>query len=426
MTAVLLALSLVLGARQAPPAETGSERPGVTRQVIAEVRVHGNQVTPDEEVIRLADVAVGVPFDERLVAAIGTRLRGTGRFRDVEVLKRFRSIADSSEILLIIVVDEGPVRVEATDEPGMPVRVVKRRGPSNLMVLPVLSMEDGYGATYGARIATAGVGGRRGRVSFPLTWGGSKRVAVEYDRPFSRGPVSRMVVGTGIERRRNPAFDLDDDRRTVWGRAERAIGPVRVGAGMRWDRVSFQSLDDDLRSSGVDVTFDTRVDPAFPRDAVYASAAWTRLDLSSREPIYRLKTEARGYLGLVGQSVLVLRVLRDGADGPLPPYLQPLLGGWSSLRGFEAGTFVGDTLVAGSVELRLPFSSPLRVAKTGLSVFMDAGKAYSRPVVFRDVSAHEGAGIAAWITVAAFRLEIAVAHGSRASTRVNFLGGVGF
>src|SRR5690242_19698018 len=79
---------------------------------VAEISVHGNTLTPDVEIVGLAEVAVGMPFDERLPAAVEARLRATKRFQKVEVLKRFASIADPSQILLVIVVDEGPVAIK--------------------------------------------------------------------------------------------------------------------------------------------------------------------------------------------------------------------------------------------------------------------------------------------------------------------------
>jgi hypothetical protein len=186
------------------------------------------------------------------------------------------------------------------------------------MLLPILDAEDGYGLTYGARVSYVGVTGRRGRVSVPLTWGGQKRAAAEFDRPFTSGPLTRVQVGAGIQRIHNPGFDLDDTRRRAWVRAERVVGPVRMGGTAEWQRVSFGGADDDVRSGGVDVTLDTRRDPQLPRNAVLASAGWTRLSFQSGGDLDRTKLEGRGYLGLVGQSVLVVRALREDASRPLP------------------------------------------------------------------------------------------------------------
>jgi outer membrane protein assembly factor BamA len=397
-----------------------------TTEVVVEIRVHGNQLTPDEEVIRLSGLVVGAPFETGTIEAVRARLRSARRFEDVDVLKRYASIADQSRILVVIVVNEGPVRIQVPDAPDLPIRVVRRRGATNLMLMPVLDAEDGYGLTYGVRLAYVGVAGRRGRLSFPLTWGGFKRAGAEFDRPFESGPLTRIQVGTGVDQSRNPAFDEQDTRRRVWARAERTFGPVRAAGLAGWQRVSFADADDRIRSAGVEVTFDTRSDAILPRNAVYATASWSRLHLRSAEPIDRTRLEARGYLGLVGQTVLVVRAHREGADRTMPPFLQSLLGGWSSLRGFKAGAFAGDQLVAGSLELRVPLSSPLQLGKFGASVFVDAGAAYRHDQRLADQPVRAGVGGAVWFTATAFRMGVSVARGRGATTRVNFGAGLAY
>jgi outer membrane protein assembly factor BamA len=393
---------------------------------IAVIQIHGNQVTPDDEIVRLAGVAVGDLFLEATLDDVADRLRTTGRFEHVHVLKRLASIEDPSRITLVIIIDEGPVRVEVPEDPDLPIRIVRRRGVTNVMVLPILDAEDGYGVTFGARLAYVGVTSRRSRVSLPLSWGGLKQAAVEFDRPFEAGPLTRVQGGTGIRQIHNPGFDADDTRRRVWARAERAIGPVRLGGQAEWQHVSFAGADDEVRSGGVDATFDTRRDPQEPRNAVLASAAWTRLRFRSGDSVARARLEGTGYLGLVGQAVLRVRALRDGASDALPPPFQPLLGGSANLRGFRAGTAAGDTLVAGSVELRIPLSSPLAIARLGVNAFIDTGTVYAHDERLRDQSLRFGAGAGVWITATAFRLGLAVARGHEAGTRVHFSAGIGY
>ena len=130
---------------------------------------------------------------------------------------------------------------------------------------------------------------------------------------------------------------------------------------------------------------------------------------------------------MIGSSVLSLRLQHGRADRPLPPYEQWLLGGPSSLRGFRTGSFAGDNLAAASVELRLPFSSPLRVAKTGVAVFMDTGAVWNhggRRPAGRDWERGYGAGVFAIATV--FQLRLDVAHGEGRGTRAHFTAGLTF
>ncbi len=186
---------------------------------------------------------------------------------------------------------------------------------------------------------------------------------------------------------------------------------------------------------------DTRRDPGLPRNAIYGKASWERLwfganrskataGVNAREPYTgaasRTDIDAHGYVGLLGQSVLAVRAQRRDSDRPLPPYLQPLLGGAANVRGFAAGTAIGDTLVATSAELVLPLSSPISVGRMGVSLFVDTGTVYAKGERFADQTMKRGYGASVWFTAAFLRLNVAVAHGRGSSTRVHVGGNVSF
>ena len=397
-------------------------------ETIAEIRIHGNHVSSDAEVLQLSGVTIGAPFTATTIAEVTAKLKAARKFDSVEVLKRFASIEDPSKITVVIVVDEGPVKIEMPDPtagPDAPIRVVKRRF-GNFMWLPILYGEDGYGFTYGARIAYVGLPNERMRVSFPLSWGGDKKAGAEFEQTFRRGPISRVQFGVARQRQENPGFEINDDRTRVWGRAEHASGPLRVGTTAGWQQVSFAELDDDLRTVGVDVAFDTRLDPLNPRNAVYARAAWEHLDFEAQPARNRTTLEGRGFVGLFGSSVLALRATHGRADGALPPYEQWLLGGPSSVRGFSTGSEVGDRIVSGSIELRLPFSSPLRVAKTGVAVFLDRGAVWNDGQRLADADWKQGYGAGVFAIATVFQLRLDVAHGQGRGTRVHFSAGLSF
>jgi outer membrane protein assembly factor BamA len=425
---VIAAIVLVL-AGLTPGHQQGPASAGQTSDVIAEVRVHGNHISTNDEVLALSGIAVGAPFTPTTLAEVRKRLEDSGKFDEVEVLKRFASIADPSRIALVLIVNEGPVRLARPDGPDGELRPVRRSWLRNLMFMPVLDAEDGYGFTYGVRLAYVNWAGERSRLSFPLTWGGTKRAGAEFDRTWAGGPLSRIQFGSAVERTRNPAFDELDDRRRVWARAERHLVNARVRAGgtVGWQDVSFGSADDNLRTAGADLTLDTRIDPLMPRNAVYARASLERVWFTSgASAINRTRLEGHGYLGLVGQTVLVVRAAREDSSRAQPDYLRPLLGGWSSLRGFKAGSFVGDTLVNGSVELRIPLSSPLSIGRLGVSAFVDTGTVYANDERFDRRKLRTGIGGSAWITLASFQISLGVAHGRGADTRVHFGGGFVF
>src|SRR4029453_8314965 len=116
---------------------------------------------------------------------------------------------------------------------------------------------------------------------------------------------------------------------------------------------------------GARIALDTRIDPSFPRNAVYTQLGWERVAFPAGHA-GRVRLDARGFVGLGGSPVLALRAQAARADAPLPPAEQPLLGGGATLRGYRAGHRAGDSLAAVSAELRVPFNSPLTFGRFGV------------------------------------------------------------
>ncbi len=386
-------------------------------EVLAGVRIQGNVLTPDAEVLRLAGVEIGMALPPDAPATVADRLRATKRFQQVQVLKRFASIEDASQIILVVLVDEGPVSVKTTGDPANPTRVVRtRRG--NTQFLPLFTAEDGYGVSYGGRVTQLDVLGSNSRLSVPGTWGGYRRIAVELEKRV--GPSTRFTGGTAWWQRTNPFYHEDDERKEVWVRGERQIiDPLRVGVSAGWQDVTFIEGQDRVVRAGVDATFDTRLEPWLPRRAVWVTARWDRFAFQSTDPANHFRVDARGYLGAFRHTVLVVRALRDSSTAPLPDYLKPLLGGMSNLRGFGVGTDAADTLVSGSLELRAPITSPVRIARLGVSALVDTATVYDSGERFSDQALKTGIGGSIWIAVPLIRVEVAVAHGIGSSTRVH-------
>src|SRR5258705_3603287 len=82
------------------------------RETVAAIQIQGNTLTPDEDVRRLAGVSVGMSLEPTTLGEVDARLKATRQFKQVEVRKRLASIEDPSQIVLVIVVDEGAVRIE--------------------------------------------------------------------------------------------------------------------------------------------------------------------------------------------------------------------------------------------------------------------------------------------------------------------------
>jgi hypothetical protein len=406
--------------------EPQAPAPQPAQEVVGEIRVHGNAFVLDSEVLRLAGIAVGQPLAPEAPEQIRQRLEKSGAFESVEVRKRYRSLDDPSDVALILLVHErqGHTSELVSEKPSTWARVKGR-----VMFLPILGYDDGYGFTYGGRFSTIGLFGGGERVSVPLTWGGTRRAAVEVERTFKSGPLTRVESTFGIAQRENPRYEIDDQRVTWTGRAERSFaGIVRAGVDTAQGTVDFGGLEDRLWTIGADIALDTRGDPAFPRNAVRLGASWNALHVRGVQPTAnRYVADARGYLGVIGQAVLAGRVQYATADAPVPIYERLLLGGAANLRGFDTGAFDGDRLLTASAELRVPVTSVLNGSKLGLTAFMDAGKALDVGEPFEQASWHRGVGGGVFLIAAIFRVNLDVAHGLKTGdTRVHLSSGFSF
>jgi len=394
-------------------------------ETIREIRVHGNASLADAEVLKLAGVAVGDSLAPDSLKTIEKRLKDSNRFETIEVRKRYRSLDDPTDVAIVLVVHERPGVTSATTGTG-PVSSPWRRVTSRLMFFPILNYADGYGFTYGGRVSAVDLLGAGERLSVPLTWGGTKRAALEFERTFKQGPLSRVFSTFGIWNRENPHFNIDDQRVELTGRVERQFAHiVRIGVDAARSSVDFGQLSDRIWTLGTNAVLDTRGDPAFPGNAILLGGGWSWLNVRGRDRINRYEADARGYVRVVGQSVVAGRAQYFNSDATLPPYERLLLGGSSNLRGFRTGTFDADRLLVTSGELRVPITSVLNGAKLGLTVFMDAAKAADVGASLKDAQWHRGAGAGLFIIAPLVKINIDIAHGlNGGGTRLNL--GTGF
>jgi outer membrane protein assembly factor BamA len=393
-------------------------------ETIAEIRVHGNVTLDDAAVVALAGITLGSRLEANGLDAIKKRLQDSNRFDTIEVRKRYRTMA-MDEVAIVLLVHERP----GLSPDGRPPSVARRvRG--QLQFFPILGYDEGYGFTYGARFSFVNVLGRGTRVSIPISAGGTKRIALEADRTFRTGPLTRVSGSFGLVQRENPHFDIDDRRVEVKGRAERRFfDTLTVGGDLGRTRVTFSPTRDQFWTTGADMTVDTRRDPAFPSDAVLATAAWSRLHPIGAasfggSSVDRYRLDARGYKRLFRQNVIAVRAEYDTASAPLPLYEQWLLGG-SNLRGTSAGTYAGDKRFLWSAELRVPFSSPLSQGRVGVNVFMDGGATALHGQKIFDAPRYRGVGGGVFLNFAVINLNLNVARSLDSKrTRIHF--GTGF
>ena len=124
--------------------------------------------------------------------------------------------------------------------------------------------------------------------------------------------------------------------------------------------------------------------------------------------------------------VLAGRLLHLDADRPLPPYLQPEIGGQSTVRGYSTGTTAGDVMTTMSAEIILPLNSPLKIGRFGVTAFTDRGAVYNKPLDYGDAPKLLGYGGSVWFAAAFFRVNVAIAHGRGSGTRAHVNGNVTF
>jgi outer membrane protein assembly factor BamA len=389
---------------------------------IAEIRVHGNYETPDDDVLALSGLKTGEPATDERIAAAQKALDDSHQFDGVEVRKRFRSIDDPNDILVMIVVRERPGVSDDDLTPGVFARMRALQ-----QWLPILDYTDGYGLTYGARTTFAGLAGRGTRLSVPLSWGGERRAAAELERTFDSGPLSVARASVFVNRRVNPHYDLSDVRVGVHAGGEKALVPwLRVGGDGRLDEVDFGGTGGARHSAiGAHLTADTRLDPSFPRNAVFAQLGWERVAFPGGHA-GRTLLDARGFVGLFGSPVLALRAQASRADATLPPAEQALLGGGSSVRGYRAGNRAGDSLAAVSAELRVPLTSPLNFGRFGLKAFVDAGTVWNAAQRLADQLWDRGIGGGVFFGASVLTVDVDVAWPEQGNPRVHVALGVTF
>lgn len=392
------------------------------REIVSDIQVHGNLVTSDAELRALTGIEIGAPFEPAMLDDVAARLRATKRFEQVQVLKRFASIADPSQIVLVVIVDEGRVKIAKTDDPDHPYQAVRNRWP-RLMYAPIFGVSDRYGVTYGVRVAIPDTLGPNSRVIFPFAWGGEKQAGIDFDKTRVGGLFNRIRGGVDWSRRTHPVYDGEVDNERVTIRGEHWFRPqLRLGVATALQHYTFAGEHDTFPQFGVDGVVDTRVDPALPRNAVYGRVAWTHVTGGAITEL-----DGRGYVGVVGQLILGIRAQRTAADESVPVYLKPIFGGAANVRGFSPGSVVGDTLTATSAEAILPLTAAVRFVRVGVSAFADGGAVACGPELPPcDESWKRGYGGSVWFAATVFRLDVAVAHGVGASTHVIVSGNVSF
>ena len=301
------------------------------------------------------------------------------------------------------------------------------------MFLPILSYDDGYGFTYGGRVSTIGLLGGGERLSVPLTWGGTRRAAVE-----ARAHVQvRAAHAHRVDLRHLRSARTRTSRSTISAssgrRAPSAASPAWCAPASTRRRARWTSVGSTIGSGpfGADVALDTRGDPAFPRNAVLLGAGWTGLHVRRLdhpiEPLHRPRRAATSGLIASGgarrpRAVLHGRPRRCPTTNGCCSAAPRTCAGSAPARSTAIGMLVT------SAELRVPITSVLSGAKLGLTAFMDAGKAFEvGAAVRRTPPGTSGVGGGVFLIATIVRINLDVAHGLKTGdTRVHLSSGFQF
>ncbi len=87
---------------------------------------------------------------------------------------------------------------------------------------------------------------------------------------------------------------------------------------------------------------------------------------------------------------------------------------------------MGDSLVSGSLELRVPLTSPLNFGRSGSARSWMPAIVYDEGLCHPEQPWQRGIGGSVWFTAAVVRINLSVAHGVGASTRVQVLGNLAY
>ena len=384
----------------------------LAEETLVEARFRGNFTISDETMIQMAGITVGLSMNASVLEEIRQKLLDTGRFESVDISKRYRSIARTDEVVLVVVVKE------------------KEPAKNKFMYFPILSGSDEYGLTYGFRSTAKDLLGLQERFSIPLTWGGVRRAALDVEFDLRNAIVQSLTASAGVSRKENPHYKIGDFRKEINAVVKHRLKLFEVNVQTGLTNVDFGGSGGNLMTFGAGLVFDTRQDANLPRDAIYAEAAWRRLLFSpeagrmSGVNIYSV--DLRGYKGIIGQAVLAGQFYYSGVDKPLPDYERPFLGGAATLRGHEPGAFIGDNIATASLELRLPLSPLRRPYRYGVGLFLDGGAVYDHGESIGNAKFRHGAGAGVFFLIMGFGIKADVAYNMNDAFRVHFSTGFRF
>lgn len=375
---VWVVATLMLCARAAS-AQPSTPADGTLVRVI----VQGAMLTDEAEVRARSGLLVGQHVDAATLAEARAALTAWHAFARVEVHLRYASLSDPGLVLAVVTIDEGPVRVERAVSGAS--RVRHRGRLSRLQWMPMAGTGDGEAPWGGVALSWRRAQAAPVTVSVPIRAGGRMQAGVRVSRPIGR---SRTVVAFAADQLRDTPRALGTTRRirTLSLVAEQPVRDrwqARAWLTREWGRGNDRA--DAVTRAGGDVVRDGRQDPWLPGRATVVRLLVERVSLPARQlssvpdrvHAWHTVADLQSAVG-IGRSSLVFRVVHDATRAPLPAWQQLFPGRADTLRGAAiAGLGVGDTLTAGSVDLRVPVQSPRQRVRFGVRGGVEVVAAYA-------------------------------------------------
>ena len=279
MTATLLLCAWLFGgAVQAP-------------EKIVDVRVHGNHLTPDADVIRLSGLVKGSPFTATTIDEATKHLKQTGMFDDVDVLKRSVSIDDLPRSSMT-----SSTKGRCDRNAGYSGRAAEDRAARSRQPVMHADHRRRGRIRMALRRRVALAAGRQEQPIVISADGGGERRAGAEPSTISRTAACSLAARSRAARIRSMALPPP----SAWARA--TTGACR-GAPARGRSIAFGESAETVKSIGV-TRPDTRLDPLLPRNAIYVkgSVAAVRITARMARCIGRRSTPAA--FGFIQQTVL--------------------------------------------------------------------------------------------------------------------------
>lgn len=304
-------------------------------------------------------------------------------------------------------------------------------------LVPTLSIQSGFGATFGARFVHRDLFDRGARLSLRSSAGGRYRQVhrASFKTGELLGPRLGLEVDAEYERRpREPFYGIGNGDQTIEARYRHGIaratlvGDLRlvsalharvsgaladheITGGMSADAIDRRYIVEDLAGFGntqraygeLELRWDTRRsaerwEPTalISQGSLVAAFVGHSTALGSGIDVWRYGFDLQRFVRVaVGPRVLAFRAYAETVVGPrddIPFFELPELGGKAHLRGYPTGRFRDRVAAVASVDYQWDLSRNFSA-----NVFIDVGRAYPslQAVTYEELRVGYGVGIQA-------------------------------